>query len=259
LNFDLDNEQHSSRKKQYLHLIRQREFKSIFRGYPAKSFNNALEIGAGDGYQSNLLKKYARRIYAIDPAITPTKMDKNTALIFYKCKAEKITKLFKKKSFDLVFSSNVLEHLADPGSVLRRTRLLLTDSGLAVHVVPAPFWKIANFILYYFYGGTVLISNWFHPDQYRDAKPQPEQKNKAPLKQLFFPPVHGAAGGHLSELLGFRRSYWRKLFLRAGFRIIKEIKGPVCSGYGLRWDILRSWLEKCGLASEYIFIIQKDL
>ena len=40
----------------------------------------------------------------------------------------------------------------------------------------------------------------------------------------------------------------------AGFQVVKVVKGPVASGYGFGFDGLRSFLEKLGFCSEYMFV-----
>ena len=56
---------------------------------------------------------------------------------------------FGEKSFDIVFSSNLLEHLPDPSVVLRGVHRLLKDDGITVHIMPGPFWKLCQMALYH--------------------------------------------------------------------------------------------------------------
>ena len=50
----------------YLRALRRREVELAFRWCPPGVFANALELGAGDGYQASLLARYASRLVSTD-------------------------------------------------------------------------------------------------------------------------------------------------------------------------------------------------
>ena len=68
---------------------------------------------------------------------------------FVTCDAERVDEAFEPQTFDLVFSSNMLEHLPDPGRALRAMRTVMQDDGIAIHVVPSPFWKTTHLLGFY--------------------------------------------------------------------------------------------------------------
>ena len=73
---------------------------------------------------------------------------KNTSSIEYHfCDAEKIEDFFNKKQFNIVFSSNLLEHISNPKKVLRSIHKILKDDGITIHIMPNPFWKLSRLLL----------------------------------------------------------------------------------------------------------------
>ncbi len=136
----------------------------IFGGCPQDAFPCGLELGAGDGFQSTLLAPYVCRLTASDYRpfdYRPVMMtepaggagaSQGTApgrIAFTVCDAERVDEVFGAAAFDLVFSSNMLEHLPDPGRALRGMRAVLKDDGIAIHVIPSPFWKLSHLAGFY--------------------------------------------------------------------------------------------------------------
>jgi SAM-dependent methyltransferase len=165
---------------------------------------------------------------------------------------------FTEGSYDLVFSSNMLEHIDDPQVVLAGVRHVLRDGGLSIHVMPSPFWKLAHLCLYPAarLRGIVRrvrasgVRSRAFPTSGRDTN-NPEASTGI---ELFWPRPHGAGPNNRSEFRAFSRQRWRKEFTGAGFTVLAEIRGPVASGYGFGLDTLRTWLERTGFTSEVIYV-----
>ena len=98
-----------------------------------------LEIGAGDGFQLELLKNRFERVFAVDPEVTPA-----AANGFAKCVAEALP--FRDGSFDLVISSSVVEHLADRQRAFAEMRRVLRPGAYAAHIVPTRWWKLTSLV-----------------------------------------------------------------------------------------------------------------
>ena len=77
----------------------------IFRQCPDRCFDYGLEIGAGDGFQTQLIKTYIEHLVCTE--LNNNRIDKNQNKdIEYKiCDAECISDYFNPESFDLIFSS----------------------------------------------------------------------------------------------------------------------------------------------------------
>jgi ubiquinone/menaquinone biosynthesis C-methylase UbiE len=56
---------------------------------------------------------------------------------------------FADASFDLIFSSHVMEHVQDQESIHREMLRTLRPDGRSVHVVPTATWRVYDSILYY--------------------------------------------------------------------------------------------------------------
>jgi SAM-dependent methyltransferase len=252
----------------YLRGLRRREIEFIFGRCPHDAFPHALELGAGDGFQSTLLARYAGRLVATDfrPQITRRSACPN--ITFATCDAERVDEQFAPASFDLIFSSNMMEHLPNPARALAGMRLVLRDDGIAAHVIPSPFWKFCH--LAGFYPDAVLARlNRFQ--QRRNAQhagsaagaeewdnnPKSDARARPYLARLLWPAAHGASGSNLAEFRLFSERYWRQQFESAGFLVAAVLPGPVSSGYGFGWDSARAGFERLGFASEYAYITVK--
>ncbi len=103
----------------YLQKIRSREFATVFSNCPKKTFDKALELGAGDGFISTLLSDYVGSLVSTDIDRQRLQRRDYANVTYRTCDAEHVGKTFGEKEFDLVFSSNLLEHLPDCLTALR--------------------------------------------------------------------------------------------------------------------------------------------
>ncbi len=246
----------------HLHGIRRREIEIAFGRCPEKVFGTGLELGAGDGFQSGLLARYAVRLTCTDYVLDSMAPRDTDAITYRACDAEEIDSVFGRGRFDLVFSSNLMEHLPDPGRALRAIREVLAEDGIAIHVIPGPFWKLAHVSLHL----PNLVVARIESLAARGAPPVVPEGQRHPnnpktgrrprpfLARLLIPDPHGVSATNLEELLAFRRSRWEGELRRAGLEPIAVMKGPVASGYGFGLDRLRAFLEALGLASEYVYV-----
>jgi ubiquinone/menaquinone biosynthesis C-methylase UbiE len=134
--------------RSYLHRQRRRELDIIFARCPARLFGSALEVGAGDGYQSTILSQYAVSLLCTDYHSDILRREPRASMRFRVCDAETIGETLGEREFDLVFSSNLLEHVSRPHKVLAGVQRVLVDHGVTIHVVPSPFWKLCHLALY---------------------------------------------------------------------------------------------------------------
>jgi Methylase involved in ubiquinone/menaquinone biosynthesis len=132
----------------WLHNYRERELYLIFSKCPEKLFKKGLELGAGDGFQSTLLTKYFSKLISTDYNPNILRKESTESIEYHICDAEEVDKMFGKKEFDFVFSSNLLEHLPNPHRALRGIYEVLKDDGVTIHVMPSPFWKLCHLSLY---------------------------------------------------------------------------------------------------------------
>ena len=262
----------------HLHEIRRREYDLVFGGCPPFLFRRGLELGSGDGYESGLLSRHVRTLVASDFGDPPPGFGPDPRVQYRKCDAEDVESSFGQGEFDLVFSSNLLEHLPDLPRALRGIHRVLADDGVAIHAVPNVFWKASHLAGYYpslalatmravsrpgfvrrlvtrrilrrGKGGGTPVS-----DVARVSGNNPKMPPPAP--RLLWPTPHGAYASNVQELQAFRKRRWLREFEAAGFAVVKTLRGPVASGYGFGLDRVRRALERAGFASEHVFITVK--
>lgn len=255
----------------YLHTIRKQEIDIISSYFGNKGFNFGLEIGAGDGYQTQFLSERCSRFISSDLNFGRIKeKNKNPKIEFIQCDADNLENKFKPGQFDLVFSSNVLEHLSKPDNFLKENAKILSLDGFAVHIVPNRWMKFFYIVLFY---PNVLvlvidrIAGLFKGEKvFRGENISSEnninsvsEKPRGRFRKIFIPQPHGNYRGHYQEFKKWGKNEWRKIFTNNGLIIEKEFMGPMFSGYGFGCDSLRKILESLGIGSEYIYILRKQV
>jgi len=99
---------------------------------------------------------------------------------------------FEDATFDIVFSSNTLEHVRHIRDFQKEIRRVLKAGGVAIHVLPSSSWRFWTNITY-------LLRRWTVPG------------------------VHGEqAGDAVTEIYYFSRRWWRRLFDETGWTIVAQ-------------------------------------
>lgn len=95
-----------------------------------------LDVGCGVGTLGELLKnKYHSKIHGIELSKTAIKKANKRGVIAKKADIQK-TWPFGKKAFDIVISQQVIEHLANPDSLIKESRRVLKDKGTLIITTP---------------------------------------------------------------------------------------------------------------------------
>lgn len=243
-----------------LHATRRRELDLLFGRVPPGTFATGLELGAGDGYQSTLLTRWVRRLTSTD-YWGPPPGEPSDAVEYRRCDAERVDEELPDRRFDLVFSSNMMEHVPDPQRVLDGTRRVMAPGALAVHVMPTPFWKATHLAGFWPSRARTVIRALRRRQAAlaplaTDVNNPHKDEGSPPRRALLVPPPHGADENTLAELWRFSRRRWRSEFERAGYVVVAEIAGPVTSGYGFGLDATRRRLEVAGVSSETGFVVR---
>ncbi len=213
-----------------------------------------LEIGAGTGQQALELFKRGFSIEAIE--IPSSSYAENRVFNITDFDGRHIP--FPDASFDIVFSSNVLEHVPDLVQIHKEIRRVLRPSGYAVHVLPTHAWRfwttVSAFPTALQYIGTLR-------DEVRPRWPC----STAEIKRLtrtwmlagryllapFAQRRHGERGNIISELWLFHPKWWRQNFRVNGFEIIKD--EPMGLFYTGNMTFSEMWpLEKRGRLAEQL-------
>lgn len=248
---------------------RRRELQRLFRHCPHQIFQNGLEIGAGDGYQSDLLATYVQKLICTEYAWTnqpsQKKSDETDRIIYRQLDAQEVAQHFPEKKFDLIFSSSVLEHLPRRHDFLEGAETILKDNGIAIHVIPNRFWKLCQMSLHHLNGLILVLERLFFNNRNQQSPTQQikdnhqQAKKYSRLRRIVWPIPHGADRNNWQEYLQLGRKPWCRLFRRHGFKVVRVLKGPVTSGYSFGLRRTERFLEGLGLSSTNIYItVKKD-
>ncbi len=197
---------------EYVEQIRIEELRNAL-GWLSKG-TRVLEVGAGTGRQARTLSEQGHQVEAVDLA------DSNYAhaRVWPIRNYDGVHLPFEDDSFDVVFSSNVLEHVERLSALLAEMRRVVRPGGHLVHVVPSATWRLWTTVTYYpdrVRRLAQLVLERRRPFQRETSNSRAGGRSvtvrRALLRQLL-PEVHGLLGHSLwSETLAFRRSRWTEL------------------------------------------------
>jgi len=192
-----------------------------------------LEIGGADGLQANLMASFGCTVSSIDVA---PRAHAESYHPVQQYDGENIPA--EDQSFDIVFSSHVLEHIKFLPELLAEIRRVLKRDGLAIHVLPSSMWRFWTSLAHYPFlvlhavgqhegvpgvaelptlGGTVGRFGLRHT-----------------AKRILLAGPHGEYSSAFAELYYFSKRRWLGVFQRHGFRVERiEGNGLFYTGYGL--------------------------
>jgi SAM-dependent methyltransferase len=207
----------------HLNTLRKAEIDRIVTFFKPQA--HVLEIGAGTGEQALELKRRGFDVTAIEIADSNYASDRQFPIIDYDGKHIPLPDA----SVDIVFSSNVLEHVAALSQMHAEIRRVLKPSGYCIHVLPTHGWRfwtmLSSFpdaIVYFFAEFPQLLpralpgrlelsrlaSVWYRSARYIAGR----------LLQR----RHGERGNVFSELWLFRPQWWRRNFRENGFNVVRD-------------------------------------
>ena len=204
-----------------------------------------LELGAGTGAQALALSKHGFTVSAVDIPQSNYAEQRIFPVVDY----DGHHLPFAAASFDIVYSSNVLEHVQDLAAIHAEIRRVLNPGGYCVHVLPSTSWRL----------WTTLSA---FPDAVNVVRPQlgrliPSRVSLQAIRQTgsvwrqclrhllrpLVPIPHGEVGNALTELWRFSSTHWQRHFDRHGFEIVtSKPMGLFYTGYmfyGTRFSLER--------------------
>jgi len=242
--------------------LREREIQVVFGHVPDAFFEEALELGAGDGAQSRLLARCANSVVCTDLNSDRLIRDPHPRITYEICDAEELP--YEDGRFGLIYSSNLLEHLPDPEMALSEMHRVLKKDGVMVHVVPNRFWKFLHLTLFYpnqmLAMAELLLSRGSRGPRNNARAIGNNLKGKQPsfLIRNLLPAVHGEYPNHLVELASMGSAHWKRIFSETGFDLV-GLSGrlPVHSPYRFGMELPRKVLESTGFSSCNGYILAK--
>lgn len=117
------------------------EYNKVLAHYQALSCienghgSSALDLACGDGTITRIFARHYKKVVGVDASGAHLIKARESApdVTFYNCLIEELT--FKER-FDSVFMINVLEHVVDPVSVLKKASSFLAKEGVLIVHVP---------------------------------------------------------------------------------------------------------------------------
>lgn len=228
---------------------RYQEFLTLVDLLPQKKYAKILEIGCGIGYYSAFLAQIADEVIATDLEVTNPKTNSPglqiTRDFLSKLNISNVTVMhasavdlpFNDNTFDLVFSSHVLEHVPDIKKALSEIYRVLKPGGINFCVVPTAADKVYAFFLFYIYlmqrTAVKIFSLLFKTNKKQLAGGQAvlSDSKTSVLKYFPFPPPHGVSTHYLSELKNWTLNKWKET-------ITQKNKIKLLNQYGLQLNPL---------------------
>lgn len=206
-----------------LERIREKELLTIRCLMPRAS--RILEIGGGSGFQANLMHSWGHTVNSIDIAARSQAPQKYYPVAEY----DGVNIPFADASFDIVFSSNVLEHVRDLERIFKEIRRVMKANGIAVHILPTPSWRLWTSLMHYPYHLVRLFGSLFIPGRISKAveqtakdgtKSSGTQNARSLLNRILVSGPHGEYPSAASELWYFSKMRWLRIFNDNGFELL---------------------------------------
>jgi SAM-dependent methyltransferase len=181
-----------------------------------------LEIGAGTGQQALDLSRRGYAVEAVELADSAYK----GARVFPVTEYDGAAIPFADRSFDFVFSSNVLEHVTELSRLHAETVRILKPGGRIIHIVPTQWWRFWTTLSTFPAAMQCVrtIPNYLFPRR-AVAFRHVVAGWRVAFDRVWWAIAqerHGIRGNVLTETWYFRPGFWRKNFRGNGFLIEEE-------------------------------------
>ena len=181
------------------------------------SGTRVLEVGGGNGFQASIIFGFGCNVNSID-----LDCRKNSSRYFDVASYDGKNIPFGPEVFDMVFSSNVLEHVEGIDNILCEIRRVLKPNGKVAFIMPTPSWRFWTIVSHYIYVLAVLY------------KRLANKNIEISEFMRMIPPAHGVYESSFHEIYYYSRYRWRKVFLKNGFEIENiSDTGVFCTGYAI--------------------------
>jgi len=218
--------------------------------------NKVLEIGGGNGYQALLISKKNRFVKSID-----IKTNKKSYFPVRKYNGHKLP--FKQNSFDIVFTSHVLEHLTNLKNTLYEINRVLKTDGLCIHILPSSTWRIYTSFNHYVFIILKIAKILSRREQIKNRQLQISSQKSIfkYIKTLLWPSAHGEYSSWLMEVWYFSKKRWSDEFLRNNFQVQEcRPSNLFYTGYSTMPNLplkVRKRLSFFLGSSSFIFVLKK--
>lgn len=202
----------------YLNDLRRFEIESVLPHLPAGC--RILDFGSGTGEQARFLADHGFEVVAIDLASSNYAADRLFPIEDYDGRNIPLAD----HSIDVIFSSNVLEHIKNIEELSDEFRRVLKANGFAIHVLPTAVWRSWTFM-------SALVDSIVTAAKLpaRSLVRRSGERRRMMIAREFrhiasgfVPRAHGVGREGISELWTFSRRAWLRKFERLGFEVDKD-------------------------------------
>ena len=242
------------------HFLRLRDLRQAISEVSLPHGTRVLELGAGDGAQTAELRKLFAEVIPVD--IAPS-ADVEGLIV-----ADAADLPFDDGYFDLVFSSNVLEHIERFDDSFTEMKRVLAPGGIMIHSMPTATWKLIQVagrpvatlvkLIRLIMPGIEKNPNRAHPSDH-DSGHAPAPATRRLWRKVigqFIPTIHGVSSNHFKEFMRFRPHWWQREFERVGLDCFRTSPLFLHSPYDMlpyRFLRIRERLSRSGFTSVQIF------
>jgi SAM-dependent methyltransferase len=201
------------------HLERLRQLELQLVAHHFRPGMRVLELGGGNGFQAAILSSWGCEVESIDIPQRGSSYPKYYPVQDY----DGWDIPFPERSFDAVFSSNVLEHIAHLPQILAELRRVLVGGGVAIHVLPSSGWRLWTSVTHY-PGLVKRFADRRRMSSRAIAAPvnmPGEYERRGAVRRVLYSGPHGEYPSAFSELYYYSRRRWVRVFTQNGFAVVE--------------------------------------
>lgn len=183
-----------------------------------RSAKKLLEFGAGTGAQAKMLQMRGFEVVAIDLPQSGYAESRVYPILEYDGRSIPITT----GTIDVVFSSNVLEHVDNLQAIFFEFHRVTRAGGYGVHIMPSVSWRIWTLLAGFptsVVAGCFLFRSIFYPTSGLTRRESILRYLRL-IAAALLPIGHGTAWEGFSELWTFSTTAWKSKFRKNGFEVI---------------------------------------
>ena len=211
---------HSGFQAKHRQIIRTYELERVIHFFPPGA--TVLEVGAGAGWQARLLAERGFTVQAIDIPSSNYNALREWDVMLY----DGVTIPCRDNSVDVVFSSNVLEHVPHIEAFQRELQRVLRPGGVSIHVMPTATWRTATTLSFFLKRAlqvTGFAKKGSNSSGSHGGSSSARRSVAQKIRGAIFAPLHGVRGNLLTETYFFSSTFWTSLFRRTGWTVQKVL------------------------------------
>jgi len=247
--------------------LRRFEVECIFETCVRREFSEAIELGCGSGLHSRHVASYCKHLTATEYDEGKLCAEGSENLTFAIADAQDLSR-FSDSSMDLVFSSNLLEHLPRVDDCLKECRRVVKSDGLIVHTLPSRTWMVFRLALFYPSLARVAVRKRCcrgkpsapagdgNDKQHLNDNLAPLDSSRSLLGKLRTRP-HGISSTHWQEFKDWKEGRWLEIFRRNELEVANIIRLPFYFGHGYSFRLLLRLGNYVGLSGSTAYVMHK--